>query len=781
MNADIFQKIFYGILFTALSVSAVAQTFHSDISGFVSDSTSGEMIIGANILLYKEALETGKPPLRGVSTNNFGFFIFPKLPPGMYVVVVRNIGYAAVVKSVRISSDNEHIQLTVKLPAENINLQEVFIEGNRLGEPLTSSLDINPELIKMLPSMGAKTDLFKVLQSLPGIKTASEISGGLYVRGGSPDQNLTLVDGVMMYNPTHLGNFSGVFNTDAVKNIRLIKGAFPAEYGGRLSSVLDIMLRPGTKEKEKGTVSLGLINSGMVIEGPLNDHATYMVSGEKMYYDVLENSVIKSSVIPRYNYYNLSTKITLTPSASNVYSLSGLYGKDNLYNPAAAQEKEYFIGWKNAFASFSWQHINPQSSIITASLSYIDYESESLLEDRLSSRSANNYYALSKLKDVTAKLKTELYWNEFNTLKIGSEMMVHNYSLIYSNFYHPLLKQTYETLPDILALETALYAQNESRFTGWLKTNIGVRGYYFKSKKYFSLEPRLSAEISADENLSFTAAYAVAHQFLHLIIRNDISLPTDLWYPSSENIEPSRSQQYVLGIHYNLPDDHYLFSLEGYYKNMSNLYEFKNSAPYALGDPIENLFTKGDGEAYGIEWFMYKTAGKITGWVGYTLSWTRQKFSALNAGKIFYPRYDRRNDVAVTLAYEFNKNWNAGISWVYASGQGFTVPNGQYLFEPVDVNSSRSLQYNYTERNSFKLPAYHKLDVTVSYKFAAYALNCETYISLYNVYNRKNPFAIYSTNNLDEVKNNSSASLTTRLKEISLFPFIPSAGIKITF
>ena len=764
-----------------LCFDVFAQNTESTISGFISDSTSGEALIGTNILVYKDSIDTNFPPFRGTSTNNYGYYVLPKLQQGLYYVIVRNVGYRTKVKEIRVASKGEGIQINFKLVSENIKLQEVLVEGKKLSEPISSSIDIDPDIIKKLPSMSAKTDLFRVLQSLPGIKVASDISSGLYVRGGSPDQNLTLVDGVMIYNPTHLGNFSGVFNTDAVKNIRLIKGAFPAEYGGRLSSVLDIMLRPGTKEREKGKVSIGLINSGLVIEGPLNKDATYMFAGEKMYYDFLENQFLKSDIIPRYNYYNLNTKITLTPSASNVYSLSGLYSQDKLYNPPTSNGTDYNINWNNAFANISWQHINPQSSFIVTSLSYIDYESESILEDKTSLQSTNNYYALSKLRDLVAKINAEVYWNAQNTFKVGTEMAFHNYSLIYSNFYDPLLKQTYETLPDIFTMESALYLQNESKFADWLKTNIGFRGYYFKSRKYFSIEPRLSAEIFLSDNLSFTTAFAVAHQFLHLISRNDISLPTDLWYPSSENIEPSKSSQYVFGINYNPDYKNYIFSAELYYKNMKNLYEFKNSTEYNIGDPIESLFTKGEGEAYGVEFFAYKTAGKLSGWIGYTLSWTRQKFSNLNAGKLFYPRYDRRHDVAVTLAYEFSDNWSMGLNWVYASGQGFTIPTGQYVFEQVGVNTQSSLQYNYTERNGFKLPAYHKLDLSVAYKFNINNLGFETYLTLYNVYNRKNPFAIYSTNNFAEANGGAGSLPITQLKEISLFPFIPSIGVTIKF
>jgi hypothetical protein len=774
-------KLVFLILIFLTSFEVWAQNSESIISGFISDSTSGEVLIGSNILVYKDSINTNQSPFRGTSTNNYGFYALPKLRPGLYYIVVRNLGYKTQIKEIQISSQLERIQIDFKLVSENIKLQEVVVEGKKLSEPISSSIDIDPEIFKKLPSMSATNDVFRVLQSLPGIKVASDISSGLYVRGGSPDQNLTLVDGVMVYNPTHLGNFSGVFNTDAIQNIRLIKGAFPAEYGGRLSSVLDIMLRSGTKEKGRGKLSLGTINSALMFEGPLNQNVTYMISGEKMYYDFIQNEFLKSDLVPRYNFYNLNTKITFTPSTSDIYSLSGLYSQDNLYAPTNSDGIDYNINWKNAFASISWQHINSKSSFIVTTLSYIDYEFQSILEDKSSSQSANNYYSLSDLKDLSANINAEIYWNPQNTLKIGTELVFHDYALIYSNFYDPLIEQTYQSLPDIFSLEGALYIQDESSISDWLKTNLGLRGYYFKSKKYFSIEPRLSAEIIASENLSFTAAYAVAHQFLHLIIRNDISLPTDLWYPSSDKIEPSKSSQYVLGVNYNINNKKYVFSVEGYYKDMKNLYEFKNSNDFNIGDPIEILFTQGQGEAYGIEFFAYKTAGNLSGWIGYTLSWTRRKFDDLNAGKIYYPRYDRRHDISLTLAYEINDSWSVGVNWVYASGQGFTVPTGQYMFESIGVNTQTNLQYNYTERNGYTLSPYHKLDLNVTYKFDWGNLGVETYLNLYNVYNRNNPFAIYSTNDYTEVNNETTALPVSRINEISLFPFIPSVGITLKF
>ncbi len=764
------------LLLFNIFTTVTAQTNEVILAGFVRDSLSGETLIGTNILLYKDSITAGQPPFRGVATNNYGFYAVPKLTKGRYFLIARNIGYKISVQEINISISKGRVQNDVNMLPENIKLKEVIVEGKKKQEINASTIELNPDIIKQLPSISGEVDLFKILQTLPGVKAGSEISSGLYVRGGSPDQNLTLLDGAIIYNPSHLGNFSSTFNSDAIQSVRLIKGAFPAEYGGRLSSVLDIKLRSGTKERDKGKIGLGLINSHLTLEGPLGSKTTYLFSGRKMYYDFIQKSFLNSTVVPRYNFYDLNTKITITSSESNIYTLSGLLSNDNLFNPANSNGIDYNIQWKNAMADFTWLHINSKSLFITTSFSYIDYEFESNLMDNTSNASAKNYYALSKLRDIYIKTNAEIYWTKNNTFKTGYEIASHNYYLIYSDFYDPLLETSLSSQPNIISTEAAIFFQNEGKITDWLETNIGVRGYYFKSKKYFNAEPRLSAKLIFSSRFSLNAAYAVAHQFLHLIIRNDISLPTDLWYPSSDKVDPSKSTQYVIGAQYNLPDNQYIFSLQGYYKDMKNLYEFKNASVFESGSSIADILTQGEGEAYGAELFANKTAGNFTGWIGYTLSWTRRKFSELNNGKVFYPRYDRRHDLSIVLTYKFNDSWNTGLTWTYSTGQGFTIPNSQYQFQSIGLQDQTNIQFDFTERNSFRLPPYHRLDLNVSYKFDWSNFHMETYLSLLNVYNRHNPFAFYPT-----IEQGANSTQISRFNQISLFPFIPSVGINMEF
>ncbi len=747
-----------------------------NISGFVRDSVSGESLIGTNLLLYKDSVNVKQLPYRGVASNNYGFYAITNLTKGIYYLIARNIGYKTSEQKIIITRKSGRLQNDIYLIPVNIKLKEIVVEDKKKQDVNISSVDLNPDMLKQLPSLSGESNMFKVLPTLPGVKVESEISNGLYIRGGSPDQNLTLLDGVIIFNPSHLGNFSSTFNSDAVQSIRLIKGAFPAEYGGRLSSVLDIKTRSGTREKDKIKLGLSLINSHFSFEGPLGSKATYLISGRKMYYDLIEKKILKSSLIPLYNFYDLNAKVTITSSESNIYTFSGLYSNDNLVNPQNNNGINYSIKWKNAMGNFTWLYVNSNSLFVTTSLSYIDYEFESNLQDNTSDASANTYYAISKLKDLNVKTNAEIYWTKNNVIKTGYEFTFHNYDLIYSDFYDPLLVKSLGSLPKIVANEAAVYIQNEGKFENWIETNFGIRGYYFHLQKYFNAEPRLSIKFKLSDDLSLNAAYAIAHQFLHLIVRNDISLPTDLWYPSSDKIKPSKSEQYVIGSQYNLFNRQYVISLEGYYKNMKNLYEFKNGTSFNIGNSIADILTAGEGEAYGIEFFANKTTGNFTGWIGYTLSWTKRKFSKLNNGKVFYPRYDRRNDVSIVMTYKFDDHWDAGLTWTYATGQGFTIPDGQYQFGDIGLNNNTNLQYNFGQRNSYRLASYHKLDLNISYKFIVKNIHIKTFLSLLNVYNRHNPFAFYPT-----IENDDGFSQITKFKQISLFPFIPSIGINFEF
>lgn len=779
------KKIFFiYCLFICFGSAGIAQKSDITITGFVTDAKTGEELISATILLFRDSLNFNAPPYRGTISKNHGFFALPKIKEGIYYLITRSIGYKTFVREIDLSVKNPSLIYNIALQPENIQLPEFTVKGEHGKEINLSKIDISYDLMKKLPSLSGELDVFKSLTLLPGIKAESEMSAGLYVRGGSPDQNLTLVDDAVLYNPSHLGNFSSTFNSYAVQNIRLIKGAFPAEYGGRLSSVLDIKLRSGTKERNKGILGVGFINSFCVLEGPITENSTYIISGRTMYYDFFQDNFNKSSISPRYNFSDLNAKINFNKSDSDIFSLSAVYSEDNINNPADEKNINYNIGWNNTSFTFNWLKINSKSLLINNSVSYVNFKTKSILIDKTNSATGSDYFSSSNLQDIFVKSSVELNWNKDNVFKTGIELAFHNYKLIYSDKYDELLESDPNSGTSTITNEAAMFFQNEWDVYGNLRTNFGGRLYYFRSQKYFRFEPRFTVTYFINEALNLTASYSTAHQFLHLILRNDISLPTDLWYPSDSKIEPCKANQYSFGLNANFWDRNYLLSVEGYYKDMENLYEFSPSANYFPGDDIGSLFTKGKGEAYGAEFFINKTEGDFTGWIGYTLSWTRRLFNNLNAGRIYFPRYDRRHDISVVLSYSVSDNLKLSGTWCFASGQGYSVPTSQYKFEKIGPSNINELQLNYPGRNSYKLADYHKLDISVNYSFKWGALPFEAYLTLYNVYNRSNPFAVYiGTSGI--TKNGTGGTVTSysglRLKQITLFPFTPAFGISVKF
>lgn len=773
-----FNLILLAIIFAFYQNSIFSQSKQLTISGFTRDASSGEMLLGSNILLYKDSLNLKSEPYRATSSNNHGFFAIPKITKGKYFLLISSLGYKTKIEELTVTIAQGKMSFNIDLEKINLELDEVVVKGEKKNKTGISTIDIAPEILQQLPSFSGEVDLFKTLQTVAGIKTAGELSTGLYIRGGSPDQTLTLVDGVNVYNPTHLGNFASTFNSIAIQNVNLIKGAYPAEYGGRLSSVLDIKLRAGTKEKEKIKLGLGLVNSYVMFEGPLKENATYMLFGRMMYYDFIQKKIDNKSSVPRYNFKDLNTKLTYTLSESNILSVSGMLTYDDLYSPQNINDLKYNINWENKTLSLNWLNIGSNSLFINNSISYVNYKFRSLLRQERESGRLSDYFASSNLDDFVIKTNADIYWNEDNILKVGGELAIHFYNLIYSDIYDQLIEEDDGFGTDIFATEASLYLQNDWKVTNNFTANIGGRIYFFKNSKYLDFEPRLSFAYNLSDYFTVKTAYAIAHQFLHLIMRNDISLPTDLWYPSTAKTQPGKSSQYVLGFESKFNDGTYLVSVESYYKDMKNLYEFKNGANFDHNKPLDEVFTKGKGEAYGIEIFLNKRAGKFTGWIGYTLSWTKRKFDELNIGRIFYPRYDRRHDLSLAIVYNIINNLTFGATWVYSTGKGFTMPLGQYTFKTPVLGLENVLQYNFTERNEFRLPSYHKLDLSLQYSFNYNSFPLKAYLNLLNVYNRKNAFGYYLTpENLEE----NSGTESVKIKQITLFPFIPTIGLVMEF
>lgn len=759
----------------------IAQQRGVSVTGIVTDAQTGQPVIGANILIYKVAADTSRNSYTGTASDEKGRYRTPRIPKGTYLIVFRNLGYEEYSETVNITVEDGSLELNVKLKESSVRLDEVLVQEEKGTTSEVSTINVSPKLLSLLPSLSGEIDLFRSLQLLPGVKVASELSSGIYVRGGSPDQNLTLIDGAIIYNPAHLGNIASTFNSAAIHNINLIKGAFPAEYGGRLSSVLDIKLREGTEEREKGTIGIGAINSHATLEGPIGKGLTYFASSRIMYYDKLQEAFQKKSVTPRYNFFDINLKLNYKITANDNIAVNYTYSSDHVYSPPVNLGFEYGIEWRNSILSLNWLNDKDSTYIQNTHVSLITYDFVSSLNDVVSDTTANDYFSSSKLQDILVKEHLEFPFSDEYILKSGFEFVYHQYKLINWNLYDPILETSPDKTEDHLSYEFSAFLQNEWQPFAFFRTNLGIRVNKYSFLQDVKYEPRLSMAFFFTEDIQMKFAYAEAHQFLHLILRNDIRLPTDLWYSSTRKTKPSKSRQAVGGFDVYFGNKIFRVTAEAYYKDFKNIYEFKDIPEYSEQVDIEELFTKGEGEAYGIEFFFNKRAGALTGWVGYTLSWTRRLFPDLNASRIFPPRYDRRHDISLVLSYEFSDNFNMGLTWTFSTGPGLTIPNSKYYFNNRELEDNEKVFINYSNRNDYNLPDYHKLDLNFKYSTTLFDLPFELYVNLYNVYNRKNAFAQYVSYDFD--KNNNSYDFTSspKLRQITLMPFIPTFGFSFKF
>ncbi len=603
------------------------------------------------------------------------------------------------------------------------------------------------------------------------MQQASELSSGLYIRGGSPDQNLVLLDDVIVYNPTHLAGFLSSFNSDALRDVKLIKGAFPAEYGGRLSSVIDLTMKEGTKEKLSGAGAISLISSKLTLEGPINENSSFMVSGRRMYLDLIQALATSSDEeMPEYYFYDLNAKVNYKISEKDRLFASGYFARDVFGFDDNYEDFEIF--WGNRTGNLRWMHIFNPKLFSNFSLIYTNYEFQTNLSDR--GDSENNYNSLSQIADIMLRGNIEYFLNNNHTIKAGAEITNHNFEVRASmNFSEADFD--FVNTGNLNTLDMAFYVQDEWKI-GKFRNNFGARAYYFQEGDYFDIEPRLSSVYKYNDNLSFKASFDIAHQYVHLVTRNDINLPTDLWFPSTAEIKPQKSMQGVIGIEKTFLNGEYLLSVEGYYKNMENLIEFKDDATFNFGMPTTEQFTFGTGRAYGMEVFFNRRIGNLTGWVGYTLAWTDRKFPELNDGKRFSPRYDRRHDISIAATYNISDGWEVGAAWVFGTGQAFTVPDGSYYMTDATDFVSRQ-KYHYSDRNGFRLPPYHRLDLNLMRKFDWFGLPFEFSINIYNLYNRKNPFTWY----IGEDVNSQTGDYEKNVTQVTLFPIIPTFGLRFEF
>jgi len=759
------------------------------ISGYIKDSLSGETLIGASISV------NGKG--KGVNSNQYGFYSIT-LPGGTYQVSVSFAGYVAQQTEIALDSN---LQVSFSLLQRSV-LEEVVVYSKRRDANVKNSqmgkFDLTMSQIKSVPVIFGEVDILKTLQLLPGVRNAGEGNTGLYVRGGGPDQNLIMLDDAIVYNTGHLFGFFSIFNSDAIKNTSLIKGGMPAQYGGRLSSVLDVAMKDGNLKKFEVEGGIGAIASRISVQGPLQkDKASFIVSARRTYIDVIAKPFIpKSSDFygSGYYFYDLNTKVNYKFSDKDRLYLSGYFGRDVFTFNNANRGFKANIPWGNATATLRWNHVFNKKLFANTTLVYNDYY--------FTFAGTQNDFSIklnSGIRDASAKADFDYFPAPQHKIKFGGLYTYHKFTpnIVSGGQDTTVFQPNNEGVK--YAGESGLYIQHDWEINDDIKLSTGLRYSTFTQmgpytiyeedadgnkldssvftrgeqiKTYGGLEPRVTLRYALNDETSIKASVTRNLQYIHLVSNAGSTLPTDLWVPSTYRVQPQKSWMYAAGLYKNFNDNIFETSLEVYYKDMQNQIEYKEGYTQSLKDPEED-FVFGKGWSYGAELFINKARGKFTGWLGYTLSWTWREFQQLNGGEKFPAKFDRRHDLSVVAMYELSKKWKFSSVFVYGTGNSTTLPERFYIVSGV-------LTQEYSKVNQYRLPAYHRLDLSATLipkqskkgKFTHYWV-----FSIYNVYSRANPYFIY----FDQTGSPYNGTLKVDARQVSLFPIIPSVTWNFKF
>jgi len=790
------------LLFTLLvcSTSAFAQQTFT-LSGYVKEAGSKELLLGVTV--YKDDKSAG------TVSNNFGYYAL-QLPAGKHIIVYNFVGYVSVAKEIDISEDQV---LDVNLVGIDSEIGEVLVKGSKTQKKVSeevrmSTIDVPIKTIKDIPALMGEKDVLKVLQLMPGVQSGSEGQSGLYVRGGGPDQNLIILDGATVYNAQHLFGFFSLFNGDALRSVELIKGGFPARYGGRLSSVIDMNMKDGNKEKYTGELGIGVISSKGLIEGPIaKGKGSFIVSGRRTYIDALTQPIIRSfndGNTAGYYFYDLNAKANYEINSKNRVYLSGYFGRDKFYlreryegsieDEIETYSNDVDFGWGNATGTARWNHLFGPKLFSNTSLIYSFYELGISSEEQSSNSSNFTLGYGSGITDYTLKQDFDWYANNDHKVKFGLQATHHTFTPDALVVKDPDFGLNIDRKTEYTSVETGLYVEDEWKISSRLKSLYGLRLSTFTTNNttYINPEPRISLAYNVKSDLAVKASYATMNQYVHLLSTSGVGLPTDLWVPATDLVKPQNSQQLAAGIAKDFNKQNLSLTVEGYYKTMNNIIGYKEGASFlAIQESDEGLesiswednVTSGTGVSYGAEVLLQRKQGKLTGWAGYTLSWTTQQFDELNNGEKFFARYDRRHDISLVGIYEFSDNITLSATWVYGTGNAITLPISTYqISEMSSVNSpGRNNFYwangtEYTARNDFRMRAYHRADIGVQVTKEKKKGIRTWEFSAYNFYNRRNPF-YYFIGLEDQFEPDSKQVL----KQISLFPVLPSVSWNFKF
>jgi hypothetical protein len=759
------------------------------VSGFVYEKGSRESLPGVNIYIPGTTL--------GTTTNSYGFYSLT-LPVGEYEVIFSFVGYQP--RSFNLKLD-KNIPLDVDLDP-SIEIEGVEIRGDMPKQSSRSSqmsvMEIPVQQVKSIPALLGEKDALKVIQLMPGVQKGSEGTSGLYVRGGGPDQNLIILDDATVYNAYHLFGFFSLFNGDAIKSLELTKGGFPARHGGRLSSVLEIVMKDGNKEKISGEAGVGVLSSRLVLEGPIvKDKASFLVSGRRTYYDILARPFMPEDIKFGLFFYDLTAKANWEIDSRNRIFLSGYFGKDKFFGREKYSGNTFEAGmfWDNATSTVRWNSILSHNLFSNLSVIFSNY--------RLKIYSLENYenqgYELtyrSGIRDFGGKYDFTWIPHHAHTLRFGFSSIWHSFNPSAVVIEDTYLNEFVSEVNTINTQESGVYIEDEIRILGKGIVNAGVRlsHHYHDRVSNYGLEPRISGSYYLSKTLSAKASYAQMNQYIHLLTSTGIGLPTDLWVPATKDAPAQQCWQTAFGLAKDINSLATTVSLEGYYKESKNVITYREGASFLmLDDPTdatqikwEDNITSGTGWSYGVELLAHRKSGKLSGWIGYTLSWTQLQFGDINMGKPYWAKYDRRHDISVVGIYELNKGITLSGTWVYGTGNAITLPLATYPVEEHEPGFrtgwvwTETIQ-DYGEKNSFRMAAYHRLDLGIQFhkKFENHERTWE--FSIYNMYNRRNPFIYFVRSESEWDPKTNQYVHQNKLKQLSLFQLIPSVSWSIKF
>lgn len=777
------------ILLSSICFPSYSQSTHI-ISGVIKDINTNDVVIGAKVQI-KEL------PNRVTIAMGDGKYSF-KVSPGNYTIIVSALGFETTEKSISVSSNDVLLDFKLKEHISTSKTVEITIEKDETENVESTDVgkvQLEMKQVKLLPAVFGEVDVMKTLQLLPGVQSAGEGQSGLYIRGGGPDQNLVLLDDAPILNTGHLFGFFSVFNSDAIEDVSLYKGGMPARYGGRLSSVVDFSMPSSIPDKWSANGGIGLIASRLTIQGPIQKGKTsLMLSGRRTYIDILSKPFLKdteSGGIPYY-FYDMNGKLIHKFSDKDNISLSGYIGRDVVSLNLLDGRFKADFDWGNAATTLKWNHIF--NSKWKSSLSFI-YNTYSF--DAVADFDNFRNTFLSKIQDYTSKYNLTFYPNSKGTLNMGIDYT-----------YHKFIPRTSETNttdddginftsgvlnPDKRAHEMGVYLSYDYDISKKFRVNTGLRYSYFiqvgpynliqqngdtlhfasnkKVVSYDGVEPRVSMRYKIDSNSSVKASATYVNQYMHLISLSGNALPFDVWVPSSSVVKPQRGFQYAGGYYRNFLENKLGASVEVFYRNMKNQIEYREDyVPTNTGD-LENDLVFGNGQAYGIELLLKKSTGNFQGWIGYTLSKTSREFKDINNGEEFPYRYDRRHDLSIVGSYKLNDRWSFGGTFVYGTGQAITIQQNRYVISGNVINE-------YGPRNGFRLPAFHRLDISATLKNKPDKKYESSWtFAIYNAYNRANPYIIY----VDTEGDVQSGELDVQAKMLYIFPILPSVTWNFKF